>query len=268
LLGLGVVALLAFEYYSNRQTHHAAYAFQGRGFNRGGSSGAPAASVVTGGFQASPDVQTANCTPAPAGGMCGGSAMYCNPPGVECGCGSDCADARVQYCQTYGVGGECLSGPGGFSGPPAADQGLPGQGPIVGSGAGDIMNTYGYASPQYAAASQTPGVAAGFSYPTQPYNQSPYGYGAPPQQQYGYPQQQMPYGYGMPPQQYGYPPQMPYGYGYGSMPPTSPYGYGYGMPPSSQMPYGYGSSMPYGYGMMPPPSPYGYSSMPPPMPYY
>lgn len=242
ILGLGVLAFLAVEAIASRKKYRAYMAFYRFGSGGGGTvSGAP----VTGGFQASPDVQTANCTPAPAGGQCGSYAMYCNPPGVECGCGSNCADARAQYCQTYGVGGECLSGPGGFSGPPAGDQGLPGQGPIIDSGAGDIQSTYGFGSPQVQAAMQNPyltGQAGGFAPPpgsqATPYGYAPsygYGYG-------GYPQS---YGYGGYPQQqyggygYGYPPQQsPYGYGYGYPSMPSPYGYGYGAPPPPpMMPY-------------------------------
>lgn len=150
----------------------------------------------------SQDVQTPNCTPSNMTGN--GLATYCNPPGVECAQGVDCADARAQYCRRYAIGGVCLD-----NGIVAPNQGLPGQGPVIGSANLDLTQAFGYNpyTQQYGSA-------------------SPYGYGYNP-----YPVPQYPtYGYG-----YG-------SYGYGSYQPPQPsygsYGYGYGS-------YGYNSNNPY-----------------------
>jgi hypothetical protein len=84
------------------------------------------------------DVQTPNCTPAGLSRTCGSQAQYCNPPGVECACGVDCADGRANYCRMYAPGGVCMD-----DGTVAGDQGLPGQGPIFGSAQGDLINAFG-----------------------------------------------------------------------------------------------------------------------------
>lgn len=138
-------------------------------------------------IQTSPDVLTPNCTPAGYGGS--SLARYCNPPGVKCGYGVDCADARVQYCRTYGIGGVCHDQYGNIIGAVEGDQGLPGQGPVVGGGLLDLVNSFGWGA-----------VGGG-------------GYGYPQQQGYGYG-----YGYGYNPYGYGYGYNPYYGYGY-------PYGY-------------------------------------------
>lgn len=154
----------------------------------------------------SADVQTPNCTPANMSSN--GLATYCNPPGVECAQGVDCADARAQYCRRYARGGVCMD-----YGQVAPNQGLPGQGPITGSPFQDIANSFGF------------NPATGFG----SYAPSTIGYGYQPVQNpyYFNPYQPGGFGYG-----YGYP-QQSYGYGY-SQP---SYGYGYQTPPYYYNPY-------------------------------
>lgn len=138
-----------------------------------------------------PDVQTPNCTPSTMTGT--GLAMYCNPPGVECASGVDCADARVQYCRQYAPGGVCASSTGYGA---AADQGLPGQGPVTGGALGDLINSFGY-NPY----TQQVGTASPYGYGYNPYSY-PSGYGYPPSYGYGYPTSS--YGYGYNPYSYSY----------------------------------------------------------------
>lgn len=132
----------------------------------------------------SADVQTPNCTPANMSSN--GLATYCNPPGVECAQGVDCADARVQYCRRYARGGVCMD-----YGMVAPNQGLPGQGPVQGSPFQDIANSFGF-NPATGFGSYAPStIGYGYQPVQNPYYFNPYqpggfGYGYPPQQSYGY----------------------------------------------------------------------------------
>lgn len=141
----------------------------------------------------SADVQTPNCTPANMTGN--GLAQYCNPPGIMCASGVDCADARAQYCRRYATGGVCLD-----NGYIAPNQGLPGQGPVIGSANLDLTQAFGFNpfTQQYGSASPY-----GYGYNPYPVPQYPtYGYGYGYSQPYGYPQQ----GYGYNPYSYSYNP--------------------------------------------------------------
>lgn len=150
-----------------------------------GFSGAPI-------IQLTPDVATVNCKPAGTyDAHCGTSAKYRYSANDESmgyyACGVTCADARAVYQNKYNPGNSVYGATCPTCG---TDVGWGGT-PVVGSGGGDIQNTYGYGY----------GYSSGYGYPQQ------YGYGYP-QPSYGYP--------------YGYPSQ-PQGYGYGY--PTPPYYY-------------------------------------------
>lgn len=150
-----------------------------------GFSGAPI-------IQLTPDVATVNCKPAGTyDSHCGTSAKYRYSANDESmgyyACGVTCADARAVYQNKYNPGNSVYGATCPTCG---TDVGWGGT-PVVGSGGGDIQNTYGYYNP----------YSSGYGY--NPYQPSPYGY---PQPSYGYPQQG--YGYNYNPYSYSYNPYL------------------------------------------------------------